>query len=256
MKEFEQNFPSPKEPPKRSRWPWILAAGCVLVVLIALLLPRPDAGSSSTADKGGTTSASGADSRTDRTSRAPRHFAAGGLAQTAEEIVARKLTQFSKSRRDLVHALAKHFKTEVTPEIERFFDAAEAGRYEEMEAIYKTLRKERESGTDKRWYGPTWRAIIETVGAAEAVHDWPAQKLLDYGEALLGSLRPGMIYVGGTDAGCFIPTFLNETAEGEHHIVLTQNALADGTYLDYLKFLYGDRLATLTQDDSQHAFQE
>src|SRR5439155_5980414 len=75
-------------------------------------------------------------------------------------------------------------------------------------------------------------------------------------DAVLGSLRPGMLYVGGTDPGCFIPTFLNETAEGEHHIVLTQNALADGTYLDYLNFLYGDRLATLTQDDSQRAFQD
>src|SRR5258706_6178509 len=65
-----------------------------------------------------------------------------------------------------------------------------------------------------------------------------------------------MIYVGGTDPGCFIPTFLNETGEGEHHITLTQNALADGTYLDYLNFLYGDRLKTLTQDDSQQTFQD
>ena len=32
-------------------------------------------------------------------------------------------------------------------------------------------------------------------------------------------------------------------------------SLADGTYLDYLKFRYGDRLNTLTSDDSQTAFQ-
>jgi tetratricopeptide (TPR) repeat protein len=65
-----------------------------------------------------------------------------------------------------------------------------------------------------------------------------------------------MVYVGGTDPGCFIPTLLNETSEGDRHIVLTQNALADGTYLDYLNFLYGDRLKTLTQEDNQRAFQE
>ena len=51
-----------------------------------------------------------------------------------------------------------------------------------------------------------WQAVHETYGVAEVAHDWPAQKLLDYGQAVLDSLRPGMVYVGGTDAGRFIPT--------------------------------------------------
>ena len=89
---------------------------------------------------------------------------------------------------------------------------------------------------------------------AEAAHNWPAQKLLDYGEAVLGSLRPDMVYVGGTDTGRWIPTLLNETSDGEHHIVLTQNGLADATYLDYLDFQYHDKLSTLTSLDSQNSF--
>jgi tetratricopeptide (TPR) repeat protein len=101
-----------------------------------------------------------------------------------------------------------------------------------------------------------WRPIQETWGAAREAQNWPAQRLLDYGNAILDSLRPGMIYAGGTDPGCFIPTMMNETGDGEQHIVLTQNALADGTYLKYLDVLYGDRMTTLTQDDSQRAFQE
>jgi hypothetical protein len=64
-----------------------------------------------------------------------------------------------------------------------------------------------------------------------------------------------MIYAGGTDPGCFIPTMLNETSDGEQHIVLTQNGLADGTYLKYLDFQYGDRIATLNEQDSQQMFQ-
>ena len=54
-----------------------------------------------------------------------------------------------------------------------------------------------------------------------------------------------MVYVGGTDPGRFIPTLLNETGDGERHVVLTQNALADGTYLEYLRFLDGDRMTAL-----------
>jgi hypothetical protein len=125
-----------------------------------------------------------------------------------------------------------------------------------METIYKDLRRQRENGTGDIYNGAQWRTIVETQGAADAAHDWPAEKLLDYGNAVLGALRPGMVYVGGTDPGCFIPTLLNETSDGEYHIVLTQNALADGSYLDYLGFLYGDQMTTLTKDDSQRAFQE
>src|SRR6185437_589816 len=103
---------------------------------------------------------------------------------------------------------------------------------------------------------PFWPAVLETFGGAEQAHLWPAQKLLDYGDAVLGSLRPGMVYVGGTDPGRFIPTLLNERSEGERRIVLTQNALADSIYLDYLSFLYADRFATLPPEDSQRAFQD
>jgi len=49
---------------------------------------------------------------------------------------------------------------------------------------------------------------------------------------------------------------LNETGDGEPHVIVTQNGLADGTYLDYLRLQYDDRLVTLTDEDSKHAFQE
>ncbi|TAL04261.1 MAG: hypothetical protein EPO07_05270 [Verrucomicrobia bacterium] len=146
---------------------------------------------------------------------------------------------------------------EVLDDVKRFFDAVESGRWEEIDAAHQALLQPGEGLNQPRSaeLHQIWRSIQETWGAAREAHNWPAQKLLDYGEAVLGSLKPGMIYVGGTDPGCFIPTFLNETSDGERHITLTQNALADGTYLDYLNFLYADRLQTLTQDDSQHAFQ-
>jgi len=176
---------------------------------------------------------------------------------TAEEIVARKLAEFSKRRRALVHAIAKHFNVEVPADVERFFAAVESGRWEEIDAAHEALLMPGQGLNQPRSaeLHQIWRAIQETWGIARETHNWPAQALLDYGQASLGSLRPGMVYVGGTDPGCFIPTFLNETADGEHHITLTQNALADGTYLDYLNFLYAGQMNTLSQDDSQRAFQ-
>ena len=51
--------------------------------------------------------------------------------ETAEETVTRKLKQFCKSRRELAHALAKRFNVDVPSDVERFFNAAESGRWEE-----------------------------------------------------------------------------------------------------------------------------
>ena len=152
--------------------------------------------------------------------------------------------------------MAKRYKIEVPKDVERFFAAAEAGRWEEVKDLFGSLKKLRDSSEATEDFKKLWPAILETFGVAEAAHDWPPQKLLDYGQAMLGSLRPGMVYVGGTDSGRFIPTLLNETSDGQQRVVLTQNALADGSYLDYLRFLYDDRMTLPTQEDSQCALQE
>jgi hypothetical protein len=251
---------SATDSPNFFRWPFLLVAGCVLVILIGLLTsPSRERSTSNATSKDVAAPHATADSPGVARARHLLRRSSSGVAPalTAEEIVAGKLVRFAKSRRELVLALAKRFNVEVPDDVERFFEAAEAGRYEELTAIYKSLLLGGDLTTPRSAeLHHIWRPIQETWGIAREAHNWPAQELLDYGDALLGSLKPGMAYVGGTDPGCFIPTFLNATSDGEQHVVLTQNALADGTYLDYLNFLYGDQLTTLTQDDSQRAFQD
>lgn len=173
----------------------------------------------------------------------------------AEEVVAKKLSLFTSNRAALVTAMANHLNLEVPPEVTRFFAAAQADDWPETTNLFKSLQALRQSPDCPAGLGPLWPAIVETYGVAEQTHLWPAQQLLDYGNAILDSLRPGMIYVGGNDAGRFIPTLLSETSGAAAHIVLTQNALADGSYLEYLRFQYRDQLNLLTAADSQTSFQ-
>lgn len=252
------NSSAPPEGSDRgSRWPWFLAIACVLIVLIAIFLPRPNANSPASAGlANASTPTTGPNSPGERSARVPHFRSRGGPALTAEELVAGKVIQFARIRRETVRALARHFKVEVPAEVERFYDAAEAGRWDELTALFNSMKEHVHEEGSTEGLRKLWPAILETYGVAEQAHEWPAQKLLDYGQAVLGSLRPDMIYIGGTDPGRFIPTLLNETSDGERRIVLTQNAFADGTYLEYAEFLYRDRLATLTQDDSQRAFQD
>jgi hypothetical protein len=173
--------------------------------------------------------------------------------------VASKVNQFARSRREMVHAIGRRSGKQVPGEVEQFFDAIESGRWEDIEARWDALASrsgQYEQSTNWAELDPFWMAVLDAYGVAEQAHLWPAQKLLDYGNAILDSLRPGMAYVGGTDNGRWVPELLNETSGGEEHIIVTQNALADGRYLEFINTLYSERMTTLTSEDSQRAFQE
>ena len=243
------------------RWEITITAALVLITL-GLLLVRPKSNSHESEESSGSAdtpavAASGTSSeiRSERSHRISRP----ATQPTAGEIVANKLAQFGRSRREIVRAIARRSNRDVPAEVERFFDALETGRWEEIDAAFSAMATrsgQYEGSTHSPELDEFWPAVLDAYGPAEQAHLWPAQKLLDYGQAVLGSLKPGMVYVGGTDEGRFIPTFLNDTSDGEHHVVLTQNALADGRYLDYVNFLYGDRFAALTKGDSERAFQD
>lgn len=242
-----------------SRLAWIIPFGGLLVVLLLILRSRsrdstaapPEAASAGNADAPTSVTHSGRRPGARRT-----HYEfPPPPARPAEEIVAEKISQFAGSRLAIVEAMARHFNVTVPPDVNRFFAAAQAGNWQETTNLFTALKQLRMSEDRPPGIEKLWAAIVETYGVAEQAHLWPAQKLLDYGNAVLESLRPSMVYVGGNDAGRFIPTLLTDTGEGEPHIVLSQNALADSAYLDYVRFRYGDRLNNLTSEDSQSGFQ-
>ena len=251
------NIGDPKSGAKGNGVGWLVLAGVIAVVVLGILLPRPSLNSGhSSADAPGqagrSASSPGATHNAQTSSRFGR---SAPLPQfPPEQIVAGKVAKFADNRLKVFRAMAKHFNVPVTDDIEQFFAAAAAGNWPDLTNRFHALQQQRLNGA--QYLQAMWGPILETYGAVQETQSWPAQKLLDYGQAVLGSLQPGMVYVGGTDPGRFIPTLLNETGDGDRHIVLTQNGLADTSYLDYLGFLYGDQMTALTQEDSQRAFQD
>jgi hypothetical protein len=237
---------------------WLLAAGCLLLVVVGLLRQRPndDTAVPTTPTARPAASENSSNAARDRLfARLPHRRSSFEPVPTPEQVVSNKVSQFARSRRDIAEAIARKFDLKLSAEVERFFAAAEAGRWEELKTMFEDFKLRLHSDEGAQDLRKIWPAMFETFCVNEVARDWPAQQLLDYGQAVLGALRPGMVYVGGTDAGRYIPTLLNETSGGEPHIIITQNALADGSYLNYLGFLYGDRMATLTGEESQRAFQ-
>jgi len=240
-------------------WIWLAIGLCVFIVLLALLgVGRGTPPGSKRFVRGDVSN--GSSPNQTGVSATVRSGAAWAPAPTAEEIVTSKVSEFARNRRRIVRAIGRRINKSVPPEIERFFAAVETGKWEEIEVQWKSLAQQsgqyENSANRREDLDPFWPAVLDAYGVAEQAHLWPAQRLLDYGNAVLDSLRPGMVYVGGTDYGRWIPELLNETSGGEQHIIVTQNALADSRYLDFVNTLYSDRMSTLTPEDSQAAFQE
>jgi len=65
------------------------------------------------------------------------------------------------------------------------------------------------------------------------------------------------IFYGGTDPGRFVPTYMIYSAHvREDTFLITQNALADNTYMNVMRDLYGDQIWIPSQQDSNLAFQQ
>lgn len=235
-------------------------AGCLLVILIAIFWRRHpnglEADHAAAAALGQIELGNKAEVRIDRIRTAPATSAAEA---TAEQTVARKVVQFGRNRRELIRSIAWRTGKEIPAEVEQFFEAIEAGDWEQIDGLWVAMSKrsgQYDGSTHSPELDPFWPTVLDVYLTAQEAHNWPAQKLLDYGNAILDSLRPGMVYVGGTDPGRAIPTLLNETGEGERHIVITQNALADSRYMEFVETLYGDRFAALSKAESDRAFAE
>ncbi len=70
-------------------------------------------------------------------------------------------------------------------------------------------------------------------------------------------MERGAILFGGTDPGRFVPTYMIFSARCRQDIYLiTQNALADNTYMAVMRDLYGDEIWIPSRQDSNMAFRQ
>ncbi|MDD5706712.1 MAG: DUF2723 domain-containing protein [Kiritimatiellae bacterium] len=119
------------------------------------------------------------------------------------------------------------------------------------------------------------RMVFELGGAEQNGHDYGWQfgnyqlrgaeaiaEELDAGEEPLPDptfpleMGANAVFFGGTDPGRFVPTYMIYSAHVREDVFLiTQNALADNTYMSVMRDLYGNQIWIPTPDDSAQAFQ-
>src|SRR5437867_2808613 len=146
---------------------WLLAAGCLLLVVLGLLRPRPN--DNAAALQGPTPTARPAASENfsnvarDRLfARLPHRRSSFEPAPTPEQVVSNKVSQFAQSRRTIAEAMAKKFDLKLSADVERFFAAAEAGRWEELKTLFEDFKQRIHSDEPAEDLRKVWPAIFET----------------------------------------------------------------------------------------------
>ena len=159
-------------------------------------------------------------------------------------------------------AAAKTGGEAMPPEFKSFFAAAGKGDWPAVSNLFKDFSRhapqyEHSGKSDPRLQGTEWSAVLETYGLFECLAGGNEKYCGAYGRDIIDSIPPGSLYFGGTDAGRFLVTgFEKSQVHGDPFFVVTQNALADGSYLQYLRSMYGESLYIPTADDLQKCFQD
>lgn len=165
-----------------------------------------------------------------------------------EQQIAR-LQAFSKAKEKQSRTLAAVAGEQFSPEYRRFFDAATRGDWRTVTNMYESFKKrhpqyDRKPGVaeDIRLRTSYWGPVLEICLAYDHVVNCEPKYTQMAVDDLINSVPQGSIYFGGTDPGRGLPTaFCKSHVEADPFFTLTQNALADGSYLEYLQRTYGDQ---------------
>jgi len=148
----------------------------------------------------------------------------------------------------------------VPPEYKTLFAAANKGDWPTVRSAFHEMRNRapqysHNGPDDERLTGTAWAAVLETYGAYECFTGMGDKYSIAFGKGIADSIPAGAIYFGGTDPGRFLVTAMCKSQiKGDPFFTITQNALADGSYLAYLRAMYGDQIYAATDGDSSNCF--
>jgi len=172
-----------------------------------------------------------------------------------------EILTFIKTKESEARALAKELDLKISSDVWAYFRTAQTGTTAAITNAFERLKKrssQYEGSRDDPTVGtPVWQTLIEVELAVDAFVEGDPKYCMAFGKGVINSIPPDSIYFGGTDPGRGLPTALSKShAKADPFFTLTQNALADLRYLDYIRAIYGEKIRTPTTNDSQKAFQD
>ncbi len=168
-----------------------------------------------------------------------------------------RLRTFFRAKSEQAHQLASGSYGKVAPEMWSYFDAGVTGDWAAVTNLFQKLspRMYQFGGHDEGFQNLAWQPMNETFIAWNQLAVLDRRYALAFADGILTSVPPGSIYLGGTDAGRGLITALCKSHAGaDPFFTVTQNALVDHLYLEYLHEMYGSRMFTPSREDSRKCY--
>jgi hypothetical protein len=173
-----------------------------------------------------------------------------------------QLAAFRDAKEAQEQQLARELHMPLPVEVTDLFKSAHGGDYPAMSNSVKRLGAQLYAGYGSFTNGlpgwlPFWQPMTEVEAGYEPFAHSGTKYPMAFGEGIIQSIPAGSIYFGGTDAGRMLVTALCAShAEGKPFYTLTQNALADDRYVDYLRGMYGKSITLPTTNEMNQIFDE
>jgi len=174
-----------------------------------------------------------------------------------------RIAVFVAEKRAQVEKVAKDARRPVPKLVQDFFAAEARGEWQTATNVAERALRFGESGgaeSDPELWQELTRVrqpLMEALGVGELSREMNPRFFKFLGLEITKSIPAGSIYFGGSDQGRFLPTLFSQSqVEGLPFFTITQNQLADGSYLTYVNDIYGRKLQIPTTEDSQRCFQE
>jgi hypothetical protein len=153
------------------------------------------------------------------------------------------LSRFAIEKSNLVESIAKDRSIAVPRQVREFFAVAQKDDWIGASNRFVSLLSDVYPRAQRRLPDPLWGAVHDVYGTYEIFRDWHPKFATQFATETVGAIPPGSIYFGGSEAGRFlVSAFSQSHSEGRPFFTLTQNALSEGAYAEYLRAMYGPKL--------------
>jgi hypothetical protein len=173
-----------------------------------------------------------------------------------------QLAAFRDAKEAQEQRLARELHMRVPTEVNDFFKMAHQSDLLAISNMVDRLGAQLSAGYNSFTNGPPawlpfWQPMTEVETAYEIFAQGGTKYPMAFGEDIISSIPAGSIYFGGSDAGRMLVTALCVShADGKPFYTLTQNALSDGRYMDYLRAMYGKAIHLPTTNNVQKAIDD
>lgn len=187
-----------------------------------------------------------------------------GLPAENAAALDREMARFAADKETLAREFAET-QTQKVPAITwSFFDAVRVDDWETASNLFSRLRQfntrqpaAESDSSAASLQTAVWPPVWETFHAYQEFHNWDNKLLHRFGRMVMATVPARSIYFSGTETSRYIVSALSEShRDGEPFFTLGQNQLADATYLEYLRRIYGTKIYVPTVEDSQRIFQD